>query len=138
MSTFFRSADVVPLTSKVLLDRITVNGVAAVQADIEKVALRVWQYADMQAARDDTDGTEIETVLEVLSAACIFDALQRDAMWGKTDDVGYNCRVELPADRFPAGGKVYRVETLVYRTEVGADPFYERPWLLNAPNTPVD
>ncbi|MCI0361719.1 MAG: hypothetical protein L0211_24810 [Planctomycetaceae bacterium] len=134
----FREANIVAETPVILLDRIELAGVVSVIADITNVKTRIFQYASYQQAVDDASGTEIGTEIATLAAACMFNALQTDAMWGNRDKLGYNCRLTITAARFPSGGKYYRACNVVQPSAVGAEPVTLKPWILYALPSAID
>lgn len=138
MTAEFRTENIVPETPVVLLDRIELNGVAAVIADITNVKTRIFQYASYDDAVSDTSGTEIGTEITTLAASCMFNTLQRDGMWKNKDSLGYNCKLTITAARFPAGGKYYRAENVVQPSSGGAEPVSLVPWILYALPSAID
>lgn len=132
----YREDTVLANTQKTLLDRIEIDGEVALEAAITSVKTRVFQYATYEDAVSDTDGTEMGTVITTLAADCWFDTLQRDGMWDNRDRLGYNCRIDVPGARFPAGDRYYRIEQVIDQA-VGED-FSLRPWILYALPSAID
>lgn len=91
-------------TGLVLMARVmTVANVAAQQADISSIALKVYDSADRT--------TTIATATPVV-ADTIYDTLQTGGPWSK-DSTGYNFRYLTTASQLPAGNKTYRFEFMV-------------------------
>lgn len=128
-----RTQDVLANNPKTFLDRLEIAGAVAVQADVTNVKVRVFRYNTIEDAVADANRTEVGTELTFLSAAVVFNTLQTGGMWPASKDrIGYNLAVEVPASRFPTGGKFYRVEQKVTRSAVGVDPFFLPPWIVRA------
>ena len=136
----FRQANVLPNTGKTLLDRIELDGVVAVIADITSVATRVFQYDTLEDALSDTTGTgtEVGSVITTAAADCMYNTLQTDNMWRRKDLTGYNLRIDIPKARFPYGGKYYRVENVVQPSASGAESANLEPWILYALPSAID
>ena len=125
-----RSENVVANSPKSILERIELDGVVANVAAITNVRLRFFEYDTYEDAARDTGGIEIGTVLTYASADCMFNTLQKDAMWNRHDARGYNCSLDIPANRVPNGGTYVRVEIVVQPSAGGAEPITLEPWIL--------
>lgn len=117
----------------ILLDRLEIAGALALQADISAISARVFNYANLEDAKADVLGTEVGTAISFVVATSIFDTLQTGGMWPTAKDSrGYNCKLTIPAARFPSGSLFFRVEVKITRTAAGEDPFYLPPWIFKA------
>lgn len=133
-----RQANVMPKTPKTFLDRLEVDGEVATDDDITNIKTRVFQYDSFEDADSDTNGTEQGAEITTLSASCMFDTLQEDGLWNNRDSLGYNCKIVIPATRFPDGGKYYGVENTVQPSAVGAEAILLERWILYALPTALD
>ncbi len=133
-----RSENVVANSPKAILERIELDGVVAEILDVTNVVLRFFQYEDYDDAAADSSGVEILPALTISGANCMFDTLQKDGMWNRKDNRGYNCKLDLPADYFPEGGTYVRVEIVVQPSEVGAEPVALAPWILYVLPSAID
>lgn len=114
-----------PLT---LMDRVYGHaGTAITQASLTAISYAAWEYASVDDAESDTNGTAVGVSASLVVADTVFDTLQTDARWAR-DALGYNFRFTLPVARLPNGGKYVRVEVLFDPTS-GED--FPSVWIID-------
>ena len=119
-------------TPVVLMDHVVgESGAPIIQASIDAIKYRVFEYASDADARADANGEEIGTEATLDVADVVFDELQTDPPWdAELDERGYNFRFTLPGSRRPAGDRWYRVE--IWLTPSTSDEAFPIVWLIKS------
>lgn len=108
-----------------LMSRVNGLGdVPIVQADIDSISYRAFEYATVEDARLGVNGEEIGEAATLDVSATVFDALQTALPWDADRDAdGYNFRFTLPAARRPTGNRWHRIEVTFAPSAPGEEPF---------------